>query len=99
MSTLARRLSELRVVANGEAQQIRAARTGAADIVDFNLLIHQELEPPELPRPYVEAVLRLFRQEVVSAARALDLLLDTWDEADLPELPTLPEQAIWSFVS
>lgn len=99
MSTLARRLSDLRLVSNGEAQQVRGVRTTRADIVDFDLLIHEELNPPELPHDYVEAVLRIYRHEVISSARALDLLLDTWDEADLPELPSLPEQAIWSFVS
>lgn len=99
MSTLARRLSELGLVSHSEAQQVRSVRTTRADIVDFNLLIHQELNPPDLPHAYIEAVLRIYRHEVVSSARALDLLLDTWDEADLPELPALPEQAIWSFVS
>ena len=99
MSTLARRLSELRLVSTGEAQQIRGVRTTRADIIDFNLLIAEELQAPKLPRPYVEAVLRLYRQEMISSARALDLLLDTWDEADLPDLPSLPEQAIWSFVT
>ena len=39
-----------------------------ADIVDFNLLIHEELNPPELAHPYVEAVLRLYRQEVISSS-------------------------------
>lgn len=99
MSTLARRLSDLRLVSNGDAQQVRGVRTTRADIVDFDLLIHQELNPPEPPHDYVEAVLRIYRHEVISSARALDLLLDTWDEADLPALPSLPEQAIWSFVS
>jgi Zn-dependent peptidase ImmA (M78 family)/DNA-binding XRE family transcriptional regulator len=99
MSTLARRLSELRLVSNSEAQQIRGVRTTRADIIDFNLLIPEELKPPKLPHPYVEAILRLYRQEMISSARALDLLLDTWDEADLPDLPSLPEQAIWSFVT
>ena len=27
------------------------------------------------------------------------LLLDTWDEDDLPDLPRLPVDAAWSFVS
>jgi Zn-dependent peptidase ImmA (M78 family)/transcriptional regulator with XRE-family HTH domain len=99
MATLARRMSELKLVSNGEAQEIRGARTTRADIVEFDLLIHEELSPPDLAHPYIEAVLRLYRQEVISPARALDLLFDTWDEADLPELSTLPEQAIWSFVS
>lgn len=99
MSTLARRLTDLRIVSAGEAQQIRDVRTTRADMVEFDLFVPEELANGSLPRPYVEAVLRLYRHEVVSAARALDLLLDTWDEADLPDLPTLPEQAIWTFVS
>lgn len=99
MSTLAGRLSELRLVSSRDAQQVRGVRTRRADIVDFDLLIHEELDPPELPTPYEEAVLRLYRREVISPARAIDLLLDSWDEADLPDLPPLPEQAIWSFVS
>ena len=99
MSTLARRLIDLRLVSNGDAQQVRNVRTTRADIIDFDLLIHEELDPPELARDYVEAVLRVYRREVISSARALDLLLDTWDEEDLPELETLPEGAIWSFVS
>lgn len=99
MSTLARRLSDLRLVSNSDVQQVRGFRTTRADIVDFDLLMHEELNPPELAHPYVEAVLRLYRREVISSDRALDLLLDAWDETDLPELPTLPEQAVWSFVS
>lgn len=99
MSTLARRLSDLRMADRNEAQRVRGYRTTRADIVDFDLLNHDELRPPELPLPYIEAVLRIYRREVISAARALDLLLETWDEADLPELPSLPEEAIWSFVS
>lgn len=99
MSTLAGRLSELRLVSNSEAQQVRGVRTRRADIVDFDLLIHEELNPPELPTPHLQAVLRLYRREVISPARAIDLLLDSWDEADLPDLQPLPEKAIWSFVS
>ncbi len=96
MSTLARRLSELGLASEVEAARVRNVRTRRADIVDFDLLVHHELEPPELPRAYIEAVLRLYRQEVISSARAVDLLFDTWDEADLPDLPPLPEQSIWS---
>ncbi len=99
MSTLARRLSELDLVSNGEAGDVRRLQTTRADIVDLDLVVSDELEAPELARPYVEAVLRLYRQEIVSEARALDLLFDTWNEVDLPERPSLPQEAIWSFVS
>ncbi len=99
MSTLARRLAELALVDPEDARQIRSVRTTRADIVEFNLLVHDELAAPSLPRRYEESVLRLYRSESVSAARAIDLLFDAWDEDDLPSLPMLPEGAIWEFVS
>jgi len=99
MSTLARRLLELDLVSRAEADHIRLVRTTKADIVEFGLVIQDELAPSELSRPYVEAVLRLYRNGTVSAARATDMLLDTWDEADLPQVPLIPENSIWKFVS
>jgi Zn-dependent peptidase ImmA (M78 family)/transcriptional regulator with XRE-family HTH domain len=99
MSTLARRLLELGVANRTQADQVRQVRTTKADIVEFNLVICEELDSPTLPRPYIEAVLRLFRRCTISAARATDLLLDTWDESDLPALPELPENSIWQFTS
>lgn len=98
MSTLARRLLDLGLVDHGTANQVRGVRTTRADIVELNLVVTDELSPPCLPRAYERAVLRLYREETVSPARAIDLLLDTWDEASLPPLPRLPEDAIWSFV-
>ena len=99
MSTLARRLLELAAVNLVDANQVRTVRTTRADIVELNLLVPDELEAPSLARPYLESVLRLYRDETVSAARALDLLFDTWEETDLPSLPTLSDQAIWTFGS
>ncbi len=98
MSTLARRTHELRLVGDSEASQIRKYRTTRADIVELNLVTSDELAPPSLPHTYEKAVLRLYRQETISAARATDLLLDTWEEGDLPELAELPESAIWDFI-
>jgi Zn-dependent peptidase ImmA (M78 family)/transcriptional regulator with XRE-family HTH domain len=99
MATLARRLWELGQVGQGDARQIRAVRTTRADIVELNLLVHDELAAPWLTRRYEEAVLRLYRNEIVSPARATDLLFEAWDEEDLPSLPALPESAMWKFVS
>jgi Zn-dependent peptidase ImmA (M78 family) len=98
MSTLARRLFELGHVGQRDAHQIRVTRTTRADIVEFDLLVHDELAPAWLPRHYEESVLRLYRNETVSPARATDLLFDAWSEEDLPALPQLPENAIWDFV-
>ncbi|MGH4019552.1 MAG: ImmA/IrrE family metallo-endopeptidase, partial [Pseudonocardiaceae bacterium] len=99
MSTLARRLLELGYIDLSQGEQVRAVRTTKADIVELNLVMHDELSAPELPLVYEESVVRLYRNEFISSARATDLLFDTWSEDDLPELPTLPENVIWKFVS
>ena len=99
MSTLARRLTELELASPDETAEVRATVTRKADIVEHELFVPNELEPPELPRVYVKAVLDAYRGEEISAARALSFLIETWEEDDLPELPMLPAEAIWSFVS
>ncbi|QYC38072.1 hypothetical protein Nocox_02195 [Nonomuraea coxensis DSM 45129] len=99
MSTLARRLVELELIDQKDAGFIRSVRTTKADIIEHNLVVPQELEAPHLPDPYVKGILTLYRNAVVSAARATDLLFDTWSEDDLPEVPQLPESSIWKFVS
>ncbi len=101
MSTLARRLQELRLIRNDQAREVRSARTTKADIIDFELIPppdSQELDQTELPRPYEKAVLNAYRKDEISAARAADLLFDTWEEVDLPDPPGLPKDAIWAFV-
>ena len=99
MTTLARRLDELEIASPQELALVRATRTRQSDIVELGLIVADELSPPRLPDAYVKAVLNLYRREEVSAARALGLLLDTWQEDDLPDLPPLPADAVWSFVS
>lgn len=99
MATLARRLDDLGAAAPDEIAQVRSTRTRRSDIVELGLLVADELAPPLLPEAYEKAVLDVYGREEVSAARALELLLNTWDEDDLPVLPQLPADAVWSFVS
>ncbi len=99
MTTLAQRLAELDIASADEVARVRRARTRQADVVDHGLIVPVELEPPKLPDAYSKAVLRAYRAEDISVARALALLFDTWDAAELPDLPKLPHDAIWSFVS
>ena len=63
MSTLSRRLGELGLANESELAAVRAVRTTRADIVEMDLVVREELVPPSLPRPYEEAVLRLYRSE------------------------------------
>ena len=99
MATLATRLAELELASPDETAEVRSTVTRKADIVEHDLFVPWELDPPELPRVYVKAVLDAYRSREISAARALSFLLGTWDEDDLPDLPMLPADAIWSFVS
>jgi Zn-dependent peptidase ImmA (M78 family)/DNA-binding XRE family transcriptional regulator len=98
MATLAKRLLELRIVGEAEATMIRGARTTRSDIVELDLVVANELEPPALPRDYILSVLRMYRSESVSAARALDLLLDTWNSDMLPDLPERSESEVWQYL-
>lgn len=98
MATLARRLTELGIVDHSETTRIRSVRTTQADIVELNLVVGEELQPPTLPREYELAILRLFRGESISTARALDLFFDTWTEDMLPELPKRTEEQIWQYL-
>ncbi len=99
MSTLARRVEELSLSDPKEAAAVRATRIRRADIVEFDLVVAHELAPPYLAEAYVKAVLDIYRREEISAARALGLLLNTWAEDDLPDLPMLPAEATWAFVT
>lgn len=99
MATLARRLDELELASPGEMATVRATRIRKADIVEHGLFVPTELQPPELPDAYIKAVLNAYRAREISAARACSFLLETWNEDDLPELPKLPADAIWSFVT
>lgn len=98
MSTLARRLTELGLIASDEANRVRSTRTTRADIVEMDLLVGDELHPPALPRGYERSVLRLYRAETISTVRALDLLLDTWDEDGLPPLVQRSADEIWQYL-
>ena len=99
MATLARRLDELEIATPDELARVRSTRTRRSDIVELGLLVADELAPPLLPDVYLKAVLDVYRREEISAARALGLLLDTWEDDDLPVLSRLPADAVWSFVS
>ena len=99
MSTLSRRLVELGEIDAEQAGIVRSARTTRADIVERDLVVHDELRSPELPRVYEQAVLRLYRNSTLSAARATDLLFDLWTEEDLPVLPPAPPDSIWGLIS
>lgn len=98
MATLARRLVELDLVGSDEAKRIRSTSTTRADIVEMDLYVGDELRPPALPRVYERSVWRLYRSETISAARALDLLLDAYGEESLPPLAERSEEEIWQYL-
>ncbi|NKZ07011.1 helix-turn-helix domain-containing protein [Actinomadura latina] len=99
MATLARRLRELEIVGSTDARKIREVRTTRVDIVDFGLVVaRDELASPVLPLAFERAVLGLYRDEIISSARAMDLFFGTWEEGALPPLDPRAEGEIWQFV-
>lgn len=99
MTTLARRLWEIDLADRSRVDEIRHVQTKKADIVEKNLVVRDELEPVALPRPYAQAVLKLYRGEVITSDRALGLLRGTFDQDSLPALPSAPAEEIWAVTS
>lgn len=99
MATLARRLMDLELVSGAEAGQIRQVRTTGADMIEHDLYPHDDMAGATQPRIYQQAVLRLVRDELISGARALELLWGTVDEDDLPAPHVPTDGDIWQFVS
>lgn len=98
MSTLARRLTDLGMIDPGQAQEVRETRTSRSDIVNFGLVVAEELKVGFFPDRYREAVERLYITEQLSTERALELLRQTCTAGDLPERPLRPEHDIWQFI-
>ena len=100
MATLAKRLKELELIDGQTADSIRRYRTTQSDIIEMDLYVPlEEMQGTTIPRPFARAVLRLIRDERISRERALDLLQNTVDEADLPPSRTRRPDEIWKFVS
>lgn len=99
MSTLAARLEELDLAETEQLSVVRRTTTTRSDIIEFDLMVPHDLEGASLPRAYEKAVLRLYRSERISAARAIDLLHGSVDETDLPPLSPAREDEIWKLTS
>lgn len=99
MTTLSRRFQDLNLVGAEDASRIRVVRTTQADILEFGLVVPSDLDGTTLAVPYQRAVLRAFRDERISRARALELLKGTFEEDDLPAVRARREDELWNFVS
>ncbi|MBK8463286.1 MAG: ImmA/IrrE family metallo-endopeptidase [Nigerium sp.] len=97
MSTLARRLhTDLGLVDAPTADQIRKISTNQADIVENDLYVPHDLSDTWLHPEYVNATLRAYRADDLTASRALSLLRQTFSVDDLPAHTTLDEGALWT---
>lgn len=99
MATLARRLEELDLATHTQCADIRQVRTTKADIVEWGLHVPHELEPPGLPTEFQKAVLELYRRELISESRALELLHNTYESDDLPPLAPTDAAEIWQITA
>lgn len=98
MTTLARRLLDLGIITWADAAKIRSFKTTRADITEMGLVVGSEMDSPAIPAVYERSVLRLFRAETISTARALDLLFNTYSVEDLPTLPRRADHETWQFI-
>ncbi len=97
MSTLARRLhNDLGLVDHSIAAEIRQVRTNRSDIVENDLYVPHDLEGTWLHPDYERAVLRAYRADDVTSARALSLLRQNFSEDDLPARATVDEGSLWA---
>ncbi|AGL15200.1 helix-turn-helix domain-containing protein [Actinoplanes sp. N902-109] len=100
MATLASRLKELSLADSETVAAVRNYRTTRSDLIEMNLYVPlEELAGTTVPRLFALAVLRLVRDERISRERALELLQDTFEEADLPSIRRRRPDEIWNFVS
>lgn len=100
MSTLAARLRELSLADGETATAVRAFRTTQADLIELDLHIPlEEMQLTTVPGRFARTVLRLVRDERISGERAVDLLLNTISEAELPDPRSRRPDEIWKFVS
>ena len=99
MSTLARRLLELELIDEQEANVVRAARTLKADIIEHGLREPLDLGGVSLPPSIELSVLAQYRRRRISAERAVLLLQGKYSFEDLPELPSGHPDEIWSILS
>lgn len=99
MATLARRLDEVGLASGEDLTAIRRSKTTKADIIEFNLLVPEDMEEVSLPARYQRAVIQAIKDERISRARALELLHGTYSEDDLPPIRTRSRNELWKFVS
>ncbi|MDN3478299.1 XRE family transcriptional regulator [Curtobacterium sp. APC 4022] len=96
MSTLARRIGDLRLEGDGNA--IRSTQTVGADIVEHGLLVSNDLEGTSLPQQYQRAIIGLYRAQQISVERAVELLRGTLTDSDLPQRRKRVEGELWNFL-
>ena len=65
-----------------------------AEYLELGVSIAEELVPPAIPRPIVQAVLRGYRRHRLGTGRTLELLHGAVSEDDLPEQDVLPREAL-----
>ncbi len=71
-------------------------RTNRSDIVENDLYVPHDLEGTWLHPEYERAVLRAYRVDDVTSARALSLLRQNFSEDDLPGRATVDEGSLWA---
>ncbi|MDR2896635.1 MAG: XRE family transcriptional regulator [Propionibacteriaceae bacterium] len=96
MSTLAHRLRDLGIADENAVNEVFKARTTKSDIIEFDLVVPDDLSGTYLTREYQRAVIRAYKSEDISGERAISLFRGTITADDLPPLEPLSIQTLWS---
>jgi len=87
-------LRNVDVIDRSLAGELRSAPPTKAEHLELGGVPYEDLIPPHASRRYAQAVLRAFRANKITDARALELLRGEISEDDLPAVDEVPIEAL-----
>jgi hypothetical protein len=86
-------MANLNLLDPPEIQDLVQARPRRAEYLERDIVVREDLRPPQVPHSFATAVIGAYRRNLLSQERALDLLRGTLKAADLPEPNLVPSAA------
>jgi Zn-dependent peptidase ImmA (M78 family)/transcriptional regulator with XRE-family HTH domain len=89
-------LCNLGLIDDRTRSRLEVTRPGKADYLEAGIALREELAPPAFSPRFAQAVVRAYKQHKISASRAIALLRNTLDAADLPPENRVPLESMRS---
>lgn len=87
-------LRNLQLIDNAEREQLIGQPPRWVDFLERELILREELSPPQVPPAFAAAVAKAFRKNQLSASRAMELMRGTLGEDDFRSPGALPLEAL-----